>query len=317
MTQPPSPPPYEPPPQQQEALPACWWHPNRQTGLRCVRCERPACPECLREASVGYQCVDCVHTAQQHHRTQAAAYRRAGYGARTVAGARAPARAVVTPVLIAFNAAVYLLTAALAGDPVQNQGSALFADGTLWPPGIALNDEWWRLVTSGFLHYGLVHLGMNMLALWFLGRDLELLLGRLRFGALYAASMLAGSAAVYTFGAPFTATAGASGAIYGLLGAILVAVLRLRLNPTAAIGIIVLNLVLSVSIPGISLLGHLGGLVAGVLVMVAMVYAPERHRARYQAGAVALLVVAMIGLVLYRDAQLFEQICPMFALCRA
>ncbi len=308
VTQPPTPPPYGQPPQQ-EALPGCWWHPGRQTGLRCVRCERPACPDCLREASVGYQCIDCVSTARQQQRSQAAGYRKAGYGARTVAGARVPQRIVVVPLLIAVNVLVYALTAFQSGDPMANHiGSSAFEDGVLWPAGIVAFDEWWRLFTSGFLHYGLLHLGMNMLALFVLGRDLELLLGRVRFLAVYFLSMFAGAVAVFAFGAVDTGTAGASGAIYGLMGAILVAVLKLRLNATTAIGIIVLNVVLSVSLPNISLLGHLGGLVAGAVAMVAMVYAPERHRGAYQAGAIAIVALALIGLVLYRDAELTSAI---------
>ncbi|EHR48509.1 putative membrane protein [Saccharomonospora marina XMU15] len=307
MTQPPHPPPYEQQPQQ-AALPGCWWHPNRQTGLRCVRCDRPACPDCLREASVGYQCIDCVQAASQEHRARATQYRRAGYGARTVAGARVSQRPVVTPVLIALNLLVYVLTAVQAQDFMRNDVSRLFNDGVLWPVGIAAADEWWRLVTSGFLHFGLLHIGMNMLALWILGRDLELLLGKVRFLAVYFVSMLGGSAAVFAFGAVNTGTAGASGAIYGLMGAILVAVLRLRLNPTAAIGIIVLNVVLTISIPGISLLGHLGGLVVGALAMVAMVYAPAKNRATYQTVAILLLTAAIAGLVLYRYAQLSAQL---------
>lgn len=300
-------PPYPPPPErqaQQEALPGCWWHPDRQTGLRCTRCNRPACPDCLREASVGHQCIDCVQVARQQHRAQAARYHRAGYGARTVAGARSVSRPVVVPVLIAINVLVYALTAVQAQDPMQNQQSAVFGEGVLWPAGIAALDEWWRLVTSGFLHFGLLHLGMNMLALWILGRDLEVLLGRGRFLALYAVSLLGGSTAVFVFDDIDKGTAGASGAIYGLMGAILIAVLRLRLNPSGAIGIIVLNLIITFTLPGISLLGHLGGLVIGVVAMAAMVYAPERRRTAYQAGTLVVLALALVGLVLYRDAQL-------------
>ncbi|MBK1784526.1 rhomboid family intramembrane serine protease [Prauserella cavernicola] len=315
MSQPPYPPQYGQPPQQ-EALPGCWWHPNRQTGLRCVRCNRPACPDCLREASVGYQCVDCVQVGQQQQRAQAAQYRRAGFGARTVAGARAAQRPVVTPLLIAINVLVYIVTVVQAGgDPMNNGASQLSQDGVLWPIGIAAGDEWWRLVTSGFLHYGLLHIAMNMLALWVLGRDLEILLGRVRFLAVYFVSLLGGATAVFVFGEANTPTAGASGAIYGLMGGILIAVLRLRLNPTSAIGIIVLNIVLSVSIPGISLLGHLGGLVVGALAMIAMVYAPEKQRAAYQAGTVAVLTVALIGLLVYRDSELSSQICQTYGLC--
>ncbi|WP_199430664.1 rhomboid family intramembrane serine protease [Qaidamihabitans albus] len=308
MSQPPYPPQYGQS-HQQEALPGCWWHPDRQTGLRCTRCERPACPDCLREASVGHQCIDCVQSARQQQQAAATQYRRAGYGARTVAGARMSQRPIVVPALIAINVLVYLFTAAQAQDPMRNDDSAVFTEGVLWPVGIVVQDEWWRLLTSGFLHYGLLHLAMNMFALWILGRDLEALLGKVRFLGLYLVSLLGGSTAVFAFGDIQTGTAGASGAVYGLLGALLVAVLRLRLNPTGAIGIIVLNLIITVTIPNISLLGHLGGLVIGALVMVAMVYAPEKRRTAYQAGTLALLAVALLGLVLYRDAQLAELIC--------
>lgn len=225
-----------------------------------------------------------------------------------------PSRPIVTPLLIAVNVLVYLLTAAQAQDLMGNHRSALFADGVLYPEIITLGNEWWRLLTSGFLHYGLIHIGMNMLALWILGRDLELLLGRVRFLAVYFISMLGGATAVFAFGAAKAATAGASTAIYGLMGAILVAVLRLRLNPTTAIGIIVLNVVISVTIPGISLLGHLGGLVVGVLAMVAMVYAPAKHRVAYQAGAIVLLAVALLGMLAFRDTQLAGQLCGTYGL---
>lgn len=296
-------------------MPACWWHPNRQTGLRCTRCERPACPDCLREASVGYQCIDCVQVGQRQQSAAAQQYRRAGFGRRTVAGAVAPKTAIVTPVLIVINVLVYALTAVQAGDPMNNQTSELFREGVLWPFGISAGSEWLRLITSGFLHYGLLHLAMNMLALWVLGRDLELLLGRGRFIAVYAISLLGGSTAVFAFGEADTGTAGASGAIYGLMGAMAVAVFRLKLNPTGALMIIGLNVVLSVSIPGISLLGHLGGLLIGALAMGAMVYAPEKARAGWQAGTLAFLTVALVGLLFFRNTQLTAELCDLYRLC--
>ena len=303
MTQPPSP--HTPP----AGLPGCWWHPNRQTALSCVRCGRPACPDCLREASVGYQCVDCVQTARRATQSRQRQYRSAGYGARTVAGARLSQRLVVTPVLVALNVLIYAITAAQAGSPMQNQSSSLFLDWVLWPASIVLDDQWWRLVTSGFLHYGVIHIAVNMFSLYVLGREIEVLLGKVRFVAVYLVSLLGGSVVVYAFGNINQTTAGASGAIYGLLGGILVAVLRLRLNPAPAIGIIVLNLVITVSIPGISLLAHLGGLVTGALATAAMVYAPEKRRAQWQAAAVVVLAVALAGLVLFRDGQLADLAC--------
>ena len=303
MTQPPSP--HTPP----AALPGCWWHPNRRTGLSCVRCGRPACPDCLREASVGYQCIDCVQTARRQTRTQQRQYRSAGYGARTVAGARLSDRAVVTPVLIALNVLIYAITAVQAHSPMQNQSAPLFLDWVLWPASIALDDQWWRLVTGGFLHFGIIHIAVNMFSLYIIGREIEALLGKVRFLAVYGLSLLGGSVVVYAFGDINQTTAGASGAIYGLLGGILVAVLKLRLNPAPAIGIIVLNLIITVSIPGISLLGHLGGLVTGALISAAMVYAPEKGRAGWQAAAVLVLAAALVGLVVFRDSQLADLTC--------
>ncbi|MPY78982.1 MAG: rhomboid family intramembrane serine protease [Actinophytocola sp.] len=282
----------------------CWWHPNRQTGLRCVRCERPACPECLREASVGYQCVDCVNAARRQAKTQATAYRKSGFGYRTVAGAPASSQAVMTPVLIAVNVIAFAVTAAQAQSLMSNQASPLFRDGTLFTPAVAVNDEWWRLVTSGFLHFGPFHLVVNMLALWLLGRDLELLLGKVRYTAVYLLSLLGGSAAVFAFESLEKSTAGASGAVYGVLGGVLVAVLRLKLNATPVIGIIAINLFISVQIEAISLLGHLGGLVIGALATAAMVYAPERRRVAMQTTVGVLLLAAIVGIVLTRDAQL-------------
>lgn len=278
-----------------------------------MRCQRAACPDCLREASVGHQCTDCIQSSQRQQRARSTQYRRAGLGQRTVAGALASNRVIVTPVLIAVNVLIYLITAVQAQDMAHNEMSAVFREGVLWPLGMVAEDEWWRLFTSGFLHYGPLHVGMNMLALWILGRDIELILGRIRYLVLYFGSMLGGSAAVFAFGAVETGTAGASGAIYGLMGAILVAVLRLRLNATPAIAIIVLNIVISVSLPGISLLGHLGGLVIGALLMAAMLYAPAERRAVYQAGAVGLLVVALVGIIVFRDVQLTDQIRDAFA----
>lgn len=294
-------------------MPTCWWHPDRRTGLRCARCERYACPECLREASVGFQCIDCVQSARREHRTQQARYRRSGFGYRTVAGARASARVVVTPVLIALNVLAFAVTAAQSQSLIGNwNGSALFNDAVLASPLVAFYDQWWRLLGSGFLHFGPLHLAVNMLALWMLGRDLELLLGKVRYLAVYLVSLLGGSVAVFAFEDLEKYTAGASGAVYGILGGVLVAVLRLRLNLAPVLTIIVINLVISFSIPGISLLGHLGGLATGALATVAMVYAPEKGRIAVQAGAVVVLLLALVGLAVFRDTQLTGQLCEQF-----
>jgi membrane associated rhomboid family serine protease len=253
---------------------------------------------------VGYQCVDCVQSGRQQDRVQRKRYRGAGYGQRTVAGAMLSTRPVVTPVLVALNLLVYVITAVQAKSPMDNSASTLHQDGVLWPLAIDGSGQWWRLFTSGFLHYGLIHVAVNMFALWVLGRDMEMLLGKVRFTAVYLLSLFGGAVSVYLFDDPNRGTAGASGAIYGLLGGILVAVLRLRLNPAGAIGVIAINLVISVSLPNISLLGHLGGLAIGAVATAAMVYAPAKNKAAWQAAALVLLAVALTGLVLYRDSTL-------------
>jgi membrane associated rhomboid family serine protease len=252
-----------------------------------------------------------VQSGQRQQRAQRKHHDDAGLTSRTIVGARFSERAIVTPVLIALNVLVYLITAVQAQSPMNNDSAQLFTDGVMFSPSVAFNGEWWRLITSGFLHYGLIHIAVNMLSLWMLGKDLELLLGKIRFTIVYFMSLIGGSVAVYLFADPGTGTAGASGAIYGLLGAILIAILRLKLNPTQVIGVIALNLIITVSIPGISLFGHLGGFVIGAIAMAALVFAPLKKRAAWQAGALVLVTVALIGMFLYRNDQLSNQTCTL------
>jgi membrane associated rhomboid family serine protease len=241
---------------------------------------------------VGYQCVDCVHEGRR------SAPRRPV----TVAGAALGRRLVVVHVLIGLNLLVYLLTVVQAGSVVSNANAPLFADWALWPPAVA-GGQVWRLATSGFLHYGPLHLAFNMYALWVIGRDLELVLGRLRFTAVYVVSLFGGGVSVFLLGAPQQQVAGASGAVFGLMGGIAVAALRLRLNPGPALGVIALNVVISVTLPGISLLGHLGGLVVGALATAGMVYAPVRNRTAWQVGTVVGLAVLLVVLTVLRYQQ--------------
>jgi membrane associated rhomboid family serine protease len=290
----------------QQDLPACVRHPDRPTGLRCVRCNRPACPDCLREASVGYQCVDCVAEGSKSVRP-----------ARTVSGARARAdvRAlVVVPVLIGLNVLVFGVTAFQAQSIVANQFSSVFVEGALIP-GAVRNGEFWRLLTSGFLHfgnyggYGPVHLIFNMFALWVLGRDLEVALGRVRFLAVYLLALLGGSAAVMLFSAQDDSTVGASGAIYGLFGGIAVVVFRSKMNPTPVLTLLAVNIFLSVALPGISLSGHLGGLVVGALATAALVYAPRTSKlVQFQIWSCAALLVVLVVVIVLR-VSVMDTIC--------
>jgi membrane associated rhomboid family serine protease len=299
----------------QQDLPGCVRHPDRPTGLRCVRCDKPACPDCLREASVGYQCVDCVRDGAKTVRP-----------ARTVAGARASRtgpRLVVVPALIVINVAAFAATAIQARSIVDNSRSTLFMDGTLLPAWVS-DGQWWRLITSGFLHfgnyggYGPVHLLFNMFALWVIGRDLEIALGRGRFLTVYLLSLLGGSTAVMLFGAPGGGVAGASGAIYGLFGGIAVVVFRAKLNPGPVLGLLAINIFLSVTLPGISLLGHIGGLVAGALATAAMVYAPPARRTQVQVGACVALLLIMVVAIAVQGAALDCQVDGrQFYLCGA
>jgi membrane associated rhomboid family serine protease len=285
MTYPAGPPPHQPGGSPYGPAAVCVRHPDRATGLSCTRCGRPACPECLREASVGYQCVDCVAEGQRTARQGT-----------TVAGAAPRGRSVVVPALIAINAAVYVLTAVQAGNPMYNSLSELFRDLSL-APGYVHAGQWWRVLTSGFLHIGPIHLVFNMVALWMLGRDLEIVLGRGRFLALYLVSLLGGSAAVMLFYAPDEQVAGASGAVFGLMGALVVVLRRLRAPAGQVFGIIGLNVLISVVIPGISLIGHLGGLVIGAAATAALVYAPARNRTAVQAAAIGGLTVVLVLLI--------------------
>jgi membrane associated rhomboid family serine protease len=281
-------PPYSGPPPGPPARPvACVRHPDRPTRLTCTRCGQPACPDCLRPASVGAQCVDCVRQGNRGVRRW-----------RTVAGAKPGGRPFVVPLLIALNVAVFVWTVVQARSISSNFNSAAF-DAWALEPGEVQDGAWWRLLTSGFLHIGPIHLVFNMLALWVLGRDLELVLGRGRFLALYLISLLGGAAAVMLFYGPDESVAGASGAVFGLMGSLVVVLKRLRVPAGQAIGLIVVNVVISVLIPGISLIGHLGGLVVGAAATAALVYAPpNRSQAVVQAialGALALLVLAVIA----------------------
>jgi membrane associated rhomboid family serine protease len=210
---------------------------------------------------------------------------------------------VVVPTLVAINVAVYALTAIVAGNPMRNFQSSLFDRLQLVPVEVATG-SWWQVVTSGFLHYGPLHIAMNMVALWVIGRDLELVLGRTRFTAVYLLSLLGGSASVLLFGDPYGAVAGASGAVFGLMGGVLVAVIKLKLNPSSVIGMIAINLVLSFAIPGISVLGHLGGLITGAVLTAVLLYAPRDSRLAWQLGGGAAVLLIIVAVLAIRAAQL-------------
>ncbi|MEQ3551304.1 rhomboid family intramembrane serine protease [Pseudonocardia nematodicida] len=282
-----APPPGAAPPAGHGGEQVCVRHPDRATRLQCTRCDRPACPECLQPASVGQHCVDCVGAAA-----------RSAPRWRNVAGASSTGKPVIVPALLAVNVAIFVLTVVTAGSLFGNFGSPLFAEGALVPAFVA-QGEVWRIVTSGFLHIGPLHLAFNMFALWIIGREVEMVLGRARFCAVYGVALLGGSAAVMLLSNPLGPTAGASGAVFGLMGALFVLLRRLRLPVGSVIGVIAVNVVISFSISGISWQGHLGGLVFGAATTAALVYlgAGSRNRRQIQIGAVSGLAVLGLALI--------------------
>jgi membrane associated rhomboid family serine protease len=276
--------------------PRCYRHPDRETWVSCTRCERPICPECLRPAAVGFQCPDCVKQGNATVRRASAPY-----------GGRIVARpGVVSLILGLLNVVAFVVTVATApGGLTGNTGSKLFDELELVPIRVAVDGEYWRLLGSAFLHIGLLHLAGNMLALAIVGPALERVFGWWRFLAIYLVAALGGSVAVYLFGSPFGAVAGASGAIYGLFAATLIVVRKLGLDARFIVVAIALNFAVSLG-PGISLLGHLGGFISGGLLTLAMVYAPKASRTSLQILAIGVLVAIMVSAVLIRTDMLLS-----------
>jgi membrane associated rhomboid family serine protease len=272
--------------------PTCYRHSDRTTYVSCTRCDRFICPECMRDATVGQQCVECVR-ADRRTAPQA----RTQFGGRVRSGAPA-----VTYALIGVNVVAFVLQTASAG---------LESHLTLWPPAVA-DGQLYRLVTSAFLHYGPTHLLLNMWALYVVGPPLERWLGRLRFGALYASSALGGSVLVYLIAPLDTATAGASGAIFGLFGATLVVLRRLDLDYRWVVVVIALNLIFTLVVPiissaAISWQAHVGGLVTGAAVASAYVYAPRHRRDVVQTTAIAGALLLFATLVWWRTGALLAE----------
>ena len=269
-----------------ELAPTCYRHPDRETYVSCTRCERPICPDCMNDAAVGFQCPDCVREGSKSVRE-----------ARTVFGGRVQTSGVLIRGIIVINVIAFVAT-------ISSDARMLrFGDiGILVASG-----EYYRLLTSAFLHANLLHIGFNMFALYAFGGLVEAALGRWRFIALYLVSALGGSALSYTLGRPDALSLGASGAVFGVAGALFVIGQRLRAD-TSQIGFfIVMNLVLGQVIPNIDNWAHIGGLVSGGLVALAFarIRGPQRDIAH------ALAVVAVLGLlaavVVVRTEQLRDE----------
>jgi membrane associated rhomboid family serine protease len=273
------------PPQQapEHRAPACYRHPGRETYIRCARCERYICPDCMTAAPVGFQCPECISEGARTVRQPT-----------TVLGGQVRERGgnLVTKILIAINVVVWLLGLVVGYGALAGRFALFrleFLGGEAF--GVAAG-EWYRMLTAAFLHVQIWHLGLNMLALWILGNALEPVLGRWRFIALYLISALGGSAASLL--TSDVSSLGASGAVFGLIGALFVVLRRFGRDVSAVLVILALNVVLGFVVPGIDWRAHLGGLVTGALLAYAFTRAPKGHRALVSGLACAALV-AMIG----------------------
>src|SRR5438105_8213063 len=271
----------------------CYRHPDRVTGLSCSECGRPICTECMTMAPVGIRCPE--------HSGRAQGVQRMTHGVRRASFEGVGAK--VTRTLIGINVAVYVAELATGGG-VNGIGSKIYEKGVLIATAIdpsghligVAHGEWWRLITAAFLHYGPFHLLTNMLALYWFGSLLEQRIGSGRFLMLYLVSGLAGSAGALLW-SPLVPTVGASGAIFGILGAGLV-LERQRdyVFGGSALGIIIINFIFTFSISSISKGGHIGGLIGGIVCALGLTRFGRGHAAYGHAGALGLATIAAVGI---------------------
>jgi membrane associated rhomboid family serine protease len=282
--------------------PVCFRHPDRETYLRCARCGRSICTDCMVAAPVGFQCPECVRDGNKVVRQ-----------ARTIAGGRPHSRqGVVTASLIGVCIVMFGLQTLVGQAFTDRMDLQAMAQQISSLPsarhiGVAYGD-WYRLASSTFVHMNLAHLGMNMLSLWWIGVPVESRLGRTRYLLTYFTCGIAGSAASYAGLHAYGSSLGASGAIFGLLGVLAVLAYRERLNMQPVVTVILLNLVFSFTVGGISWQAHVGGLAAGLVLGAALAYAPRPRTATAwfknpqiavpsATGAAILLIAAVIVMV--------------------
>jgi membrane associated rhomboid family serine protease len=311
MDQRPQQPPLPPaPPPSSTGVERCYRHPDQLTRVHCTRCNRPICPECMVPAPVGHQCPECVREARQEFRRSPAS--------RVTSGTRG---ASVTQLLIVALFAMFAVEVAVGGPGALLTGPSGVSMINLGASigvtrldsgfvGIAVG-QYWRLITSMFLHFGLVHIGFNAYALWLFGRVVERDYGKMRFTLIYFVGGFVASAASYAFG-PFNAVgAGASGAVFAVFGAFVAYNYRRRhaalaaQNLRTAVMLIVLNLGLAFWIPGIDWRAHAGGLIAGILAgAIADQDRARRLATAAQVAGFAVIALAGVALVAVRTAQL-------------
>jgi len=259
------------------ATETCYRHPNRVTGVSCSSCGRPICPDCMTPTPVGMRCPECSRQRTKVHNM------------RTVSSDPRVTVGIIIVCAVAFLASGSIGFA-------SSSSTRLIQEFAVWGPGIDVLHQYYRLVTGAFLHVNLLHVGFNMYLLWILGQMLEPRLGSGRFAALYFTALLWGS-----FGAlavtPDAHTVGASGAVFGLMGAAAVEQRAQGINPFKTdIGLLIIfNLGLSFLLAGISIGGHIGGLIGGGLVGMAFSYADSRRSRGLGYAACAVLSVLAIA----------------------
>ena len=259
-------------------MPTCYRHPTRETGVSCSNCGRPICPDCMTPTTVGMRCPECARQTTRVHRVRA----------------NEMAAPIATQVIIAINVVVYLAELATGGGGISNASGTVVYHGILYAPFVSQLHEYWRIVTSGFLHESIVHVGLNMVFLWFIGRSLEAAIGSARFVGAYGVSLVCGSLGVLLL-EPHAAALGASGAIFGLLGTLIVEARRRGINlwSSGLIQIALLNFVFTFAAPGIAIGAHVFGFAGGILVGVVFDQCDRRRLPRSASlAACAVLAVA-------------------------
>lgn len=265
----------------------CHRHPDREAYISCQRCERLICPECMREAAVGFQCPSCIAEGAKTIRAP-----------RTVAGGVLSGReGAVSMVIIGLNVLAFLIQLA-TGD----RASEIYQRGAMQGEAVAEGDVW-RLLTSAFLHAGVLHILFNMYALYLFGPFVERALGTWRFIVAYLTMAVFSSAFVYVLADPLTVTIGASGAVFGLLGIALVLLVRAKQDVRTLLVLLAINAFISTQ-GNISWEGHLGGFISGCLLGLAFAYAPRRRKQLVQVLAIGSMWVAIVATIVVRTGQL-------------
>jgi membrane associated rhomboid family serine protease len=266
----------------------CYRHPGRETGVSCSNCGRPICPDCMTVTSVGMRCPECARQTTKVRSIRSTAHR--GYQA--------------TQVLIAINVIAFLAEGTGAFTLTGQAGNSwLLQHGFLAAPFIRYSHDYWRLVTSGFLHLSIIHIASNMYVLYWVGRLLEPAIGRARFVAIYFTGLLAGALGVMIV-SPLNGGAGASGAIFGLMGAAFTEAHRRGADQVRnqLVILIAINLILTISIPGISIGAHVGGLIGGGLATLAFQQGDRLRSPLVGYGAcLALAVIAVVAAIVIAD----------------